>query len=100
MQEGNTVCHTCFDARKNSANNFYKEKIFGRNWGVYLIPIVGAAIAIADSVKFGKDGCLYHVYRNGCHEKWVHFYAESNDLKRCYSCNGFENSYYRLFSKE
>ena len=100
MNEGNTICYSCFEQRKNSASNFYKEEIVGRNWGFYMIPLIGVAIALAETAKYGNDGHLYHVYINGYHEKWVNHYAEDNDLKKCYSCNNFKNSYYKLLSKE
>ena len=96
MYKGDTLCENCFSERKNSSSNYHEEKIEDRNWGVYFIPFIGLAVAIAESYKYGSRKILYHVYINGNHEKWTHHYEDKTNLLKCCKCKNFNDSLYHL----
>ena len=94
------LCDSCFFKRKDKASNAYAEHILSKNLGLFTIPIINSFIMakrVVERIMY-PDGYVYHVYINGCHEKWSKNKIGDNKPKKCDNCKKLNDIYYHLES--
>ena len=85
-----------FWIEKKKASNYNEEDFLDENWGLTILPIVGLFGIKGIKTIIYPDGCVYHVYTEGYHEKWSRNNKNSNNLKKCDNCSKFVSTYYQL----
>ena len=94
---GDKYCESCFGKRKGSAQSTYTEDFENKDWGLYLIPVVGLLTLVGKKLKY-PNGYRYHLYVDGCHERWSKNFRDSYDKQKCYICGLYDTIYYELES--
>ena len=94
---GDKYCESCFGKRKGSAQSTYTEDFENKDWGLYLIPVVGLLTLVGKKLKY-PNGYRYHLYVDGCHERWSKNFRDSYAKQKCYICGLYDTIYYELES--
>ena len=94
---GDKYCENCFGKRKGIAQSSFTEDFENKDWGLYLIPVVGLITLVGKKLKY-PNGYRYHLYVNGYHERWSKNFRDSYEKQKCYSCGYYDTVYYELES--
>lgn len=94
---GDKYCESCFGKRKGSAQSTFTEDFENKDWGLYLIPVVGLLTLVGKKLKY-PNGYRYHLYVDGCHERWSKNFRDSYEKQKCYICGLYDTTYYELES--
>ena len=97
LNKGDILCDSCFQQRKNNANDTKTEHIMTSNFASYFIPYIGSIKFYSNVYKYitSTDGYVHRIYFNSVDEEWY----KNQKYGTCSECNNYVNTYYQLEKK-